>query len=192
MTIELIGNWYKGFAYDVHTLASVYLGTDEFGHNRFDSTYTDMGKLVHQLKYRGNKSAAGKIVDLLEKFKGIETYDAIIPAPSTKKSRPYQPVDEVAIELGKRTGVKVLIGLLNKKDGGKELKNIDNEDDRFEELRGLIVISKKIDISNKKILLLDDLYRSGATLTVATEILYKQGKVGKVSVLTMTKTRSSR
>jgi len=29
MTIEIEGNWDKGFAYDVHTLDSVYLGPAE-------------------------------------------------------------------------------------------------------------------------------------------------------------------
>jgi hypothetical protein len=30
MTIELKGNWKRGFAYDVHTLDSVYMGVDEW------------------------------------------------------------------------------------------------------------------------------------------------------------------
>lgn len=37
MSIELQGNWKKGFAYDVHTLASNYLGVDEQGHARWDN-----------------------------------------------------------------------------------------------------------------------------------------------------------
>lgn len=192
MTIAIAGNWAKGFAYDVHTLDSVYLGTDEFGHARFDTTYSEMGELVRQLKYRGDKTATTKIVDLLGKYKGIETYDAIIPAPSSKKGRPYQPVDEIALELGKRTGVLVLIGGFVKSGGGKELKNIDDYDERIEELKKTIGLSDKIDVVDKKVLLLDDLYRSGATLSVSVEILYEQGKADMVSVLTMTKTRSNR
>ena len=43
-----------------------------------------------------------------------------------------------------------------------------------------------------KILLVDDLYRSGTTLRVATDLLKTTGKAEKVSVLTMTKTRSNR
>jgi len=192
MTIKIAGNWVKGFAYDVHTLDSVYLGTDEFGHKRFDTTYSEMGELVRQLKYRGDKTATTRIVDLLGKFKGIETYDAIIPAPSSKKSRSYQPVDEIASELGKRMGVSVLIDGLVKVEGGKELKNMDDYDERVAELKKSITLSDKIDVVGKKVLLLDDLYRSGATLSVSTEILYDKGKADNVSVLTMTKTRSNR
>lgn len=192
MTIEIVGNWAKGFAYDVHTLDSVYLGADEFGHARFDTTYSEMGELVRQLKYRGDKTATTRIVDLLAKFNGIETYDAIIPAPSSKKNRPYQPVDEIALELGKRKGVPVLVGGLAKAEGGKELKNVDADDERIQELRKTITISDKINVAGKKLLLLDDLYRSGATLSVSIGILYEQGRADMVSVLTMTKTRRNR
>ena len=43
---------------------------------------------------------------------------------------------------------------------------------------------------NKNVLLLDDIYDSGATLTVATYLLYSCGQVKNVYVITMTKTRS--
>ena len=72
MAIKLEGNWDKGFAYDVHTLDSVYLGTDEFGHDQFKNTRSEMGELVFRLKYRYDKYTTKNIVDLLSKYKGIE------------------------------------------------------------------------------------------------------------------------
>lgn len=192
MTIEIIGNWKKGFAYDEHTLSSYYLGPDQFGHDRWETERTEMGELVYQLKNKNDKSAVGKIVDLLEKYKGIENFDAIIPVPSTKKNRAYQPVDEIAIELGKRNGVEVLVGLLTKETGGQELKNVDDPDKRKELLKDAISLSDDSDISGQNVLLLDDLYRSGSTLSVATDILLEKAKVESVSVLTMTKTRVKR
>ncbi|WP_180380065.1 ComF family protein [Campylobacter porcelli] len=45
---------------------------------------------------------------------------------------------------------------------------------------------------NKKILLIDDLFRSGATLNEITKTLYTQGEVDNVYVLCFTKTRSKR
>jgi competence protein ComFC len=47
MTIELNGNWDKGLAFDVHSLSSTYLGPNEFGHDQWDTTRTEMGALVH-------------------------------------------------------------------------------------------------------------------------------------------------
>lgn len=192
MTIRLEGNWHKGLAFDVHTLSSTYLGPDDFGHDRWENTRSQMGQLVYRLKYKNDKSAISEIVDLISsKIKGIEKFDYIIPIPSTNKNRPYQPVDEIAKELGRRKKVKVL-NALDKKAGGEELKNVDDPKERKKLLKSSIVISTDRDISGKKVLLLDDLFRSGATLSVATEILYKKAKVDSVSVLTMTKTRSNR
>lgn len=192
MTIEIKGNWRKGLAYDVHTLSSTYLGPDEYGHDRWDNTRSEMGQLVYQLKYKNDRSTIPKIVDLItKKIKGIEKFDLIIPIPSTNKNRSYQPVEEIAKELGRRKRVKVR-SLLTKKAGGAELKNIDDAREREELLKGRISTSGEHDISSQKVLLLDDLYRSGTTLSVATDVLYNDAKVDSVSVLTMTKTRSRR
>ena len=48
------------------------------------------------------------------------------------------------------------------------------------------------DLSGMNVLLLDDLYRSGSTLAVATDVLYDQADCNNVYVLVMTKTRSRR
>lgn len=193
MTIQLEGNWDSGLAYDIHTLASTYLGPDEYGHDQFDTTYTEMGGLINTLKYKHEKSVIPKIVSLLEKIKGIEEFDFIIPIPSTKKSRTFQPVDEIALALGKSKGVEVLTGFLQKRTGGTELKGVDDPEERKKLLKDAIYISpKNRDISGCAILLVDDLFRSGSTLAVATDILCQEAKADKVCVLTMTKTRSKR
>ncbi len=189
MTIEIKGNWRKGFAFDVHTLGSVYMGVDEFGHDRWDTTRTEMGELVYRLKYQNDISTIAKIVDLLGKYKGLETMDAIVPIPSTNKQRPIKPVCEIARELGKRVEVPVMLDVLEKSHGGKELKNVDDPDERKRLLQESLKLTGKHDLFGKNILLLDDLYRSGTTLTVASEILYIQAKVKDVFVLAMTKTR---
>jgi len=150
MTIEIKGNSKKGFAYDVHTLDSVYMGVDEYGHYRWDTTRSEMGELVYKLKYQADRSAIDKIVDLLlGKYKGLETMDAIIPIPSTKKQRTIQPVDEIAKEIGKRINVPVLIDALEKHPGGKELKNVNDPNERKEQLQTRISLTGKHDLSNK-------------------------------------------
>ncbi len=192
MSIELQGRWKKGFAHDVHTLSSVYMGVDEYGHDRWDTTRSEMGELVYQLKYQGNTSVIPRIIDLLGKYKGLETMDAIIPIPSTNKHRVSQPVYAIARELGARLGVPVIEDALEKSAGGLELKNVDDPDEREKVLREHMRLTDKHNLSGMNILLLDDLYRSGSTLKVATDILYDEASCKDVYVLTMTKTRSRR
>lgn len=192
MAIDLKGNWKKGFAFDVHTLDSTYLGVDELGRARWESERSEMGQLVYDLKYRNERAAVGKIVDLLDKMKGIETMDCIVPIPPTRPGRSVEPVTEIARELGRRTGVKVLDDILLKRPGGPELKDVDDPTERSALLRKSLILSKDSNVSGKNVLLVDDLYRSGATLSVATEILLRRGKALAVYVLTMTKTRSRR
>lgn len=191
MRYKLEGKWKKGLAFDIHTIASDYLGTDEFGHDRWDTTRSEMGELLYQLKYRDDKSSIEKIIELLKGIRGIESFDAIIPVPPSK-TRAYQPVHEIAKALGVQRGVEVLVGFLVKKVGGHEIKEINDPDKRRNILEGKIAVAGERDISGKKVLLVDDLYRSGATLNVATDILYQEANVDSVSVLTMTKTRSKR
>lgn len=192
MRYKLEGRWKKGLAFDIHTIASDYLGPDEYGHDRWDTTRSEMGELVYQLKYRSDKSAIEKIIDLLKGIGGIEKFDAIIPVPSTKRRRAFQPVDEIAKALGAQRDVEVLVGFLERKAGRQELKEINDPDKRKNILEGTIILASDRDFSGKKVLLVDDLYRSGATLNAATDILYEKANVDSVSVITMTKTRSKR
>ncbi|UJS23082.1 ComF family protein [Thiothrix winogradskyi] len=192
MTIELKGNWKRGFAYDVHTLDSVYMGVDEHGHDSWQTTRSEMGELLYRLKYQGDASVVGQIVDRLGKYKGLETMDAIIPVPSTNKQRKIQPVLAIAQALAQRINVPVLDNVLQKQTGGQELKNVDDPQARQALLKTSLTLNPNANLAGKNILLLDDLYRSGSTLTVATDILYQQAKVKNVFVLVMTKTRSKR
>ncbi|EIJ41185.1 putative amidophosphoribosyltransferase [Beggiatoa alba B18LD] len=188
MSIELKGNWKKGFAYDVHTLSSIYMGCDERGHEQWDTTRTEMGELIYQLKYQNNLAVIDKIIELLNIYKGLNTLDAIIPIPPSKQ-REIQPVYEIAKALSKKINVP-LQPVLNKHPIEQELKNIENPIERETLLYKSLFLHQDVMLSDKNVLLLDDLYRSGSTLRIATDILYKQAKVKNVFVLTMTKTRS--
>jgi competence protein ComFC len=192
MAITLEGNWKSGKAYDLHTVSSTHLGTDEFGHDRFDNTRSEMGELVYQLKYKQDQTKVDEIVRLLDSIKGIEGFDLIVPIPPTNKNRPIKPVEVIAAALGKKRGVPVVLDALTN-SGNEELKSVTDPVARNELLAEAIKLrGRKDQFKEKKILLVDDLYRSGSTLRVATDLLYKEGGASQVSVLTMTKTRSNR
>lgn len=191
MAESIEGNWAVGKAFDIHTVSSEYLGVDAGGRDRYDTKRSEMGQLVYELKYSQNQAAVTKIVNLLDRITGIEGFDALVPIPATNKKRAYQPVQLITAELGKRRKVSVLDDLLLN-SGDEELKGITDPVARLELLRKSLSLHEGERVKGKKVLLVDDLFRSGATLNVATEILVTQGGAGRVCVLTMTKTRSNR
>lgn len=188
--MKLVGNWDKGVAFDLHTISSVYLGVDQFGYDQFDTTRSEMGSLVHQLKYKGDDSVVPKIVELLDTVKGLETFDYLIPIPQTQK-RSHNPVRLITESLGEHRNVKVASDALSN-SGGTELKGVTDEILRRELLEKAIKLNKPERFIQKNVLLVDDLFRSGSTLARATSLLLEKGQADRVCVLTMTKTRNKR
>jgi predicted amidophosphoribosyltransferase len=189
---KLYGNWDTGFALDIHTLNSDYLGQDEHGHDKFKTVRSKMGELVYQLKYQENQSAVTEIVSIILSSGSFNKIEAIIPIPPSNLTRKYQPVFIIATELAEKLNKKVYLDALNKTIGSKELKNIEDIQEREQALKNSMSINLKYPLTNKTVLLLDDIYRSGATLRVATDLLKSKAGVKCVYVLTMTKTRSNR
>ena len=189
--IELPGPWTQGVAYDVHTLSSTYVGPDEHGHDRYDTTRSEMGELVYRLKYRQDASVLPGIIKLLDNVNGINQFDCIVPIPPTDKSRAWQPVNEIARALGARHNIPVLLDLLEKQPGGRALKDVTDPEERKTLLKDSLSIAANASVACRTVLLVDDLYRSGATLSAATELL-QAAQAKSVCVLTMTKTRSNR
>ena len=51
--VQVQGAWRLGWALDVHTTSSEFLGYDQNGHAQFNTTRSPLGELLYQLKYRG-------------------------------------------------------------------------------------------------------------------------------------------
>lgn len=72
-----------------------------------------------------------------------------------------------------------------------QLKNVYALDERLRLLEGLHTVDASA-TSGRKILLFDDLYRSGATMNSITTLLYEQGSASDVFALTIARTMSNR
>lgn len=181
------GAWAEGYALDLHSTGSTLLGHNEFGHPEFETHRTEMGELLYRLKYRGDASALEEILDTVERF--IRSWDVrfsrIVPVPPTAV-RKVQPLFQVADGLGAR--LQVPVKRIDKSSRNREqLKNVYDFDERRRLLEGAFVVSRSV-AEGERILLLDDLYRSGATLNAAAEALADAGAAA-VFVLALTKTR---
>lgn len=186
--IKLIGNWDEGYALDFHVVSSVYLGIDEYGHDQYDNKRSYIGELLYQYKYKNMRENIDKIMDLVKPFLGqyivSKSVDIIISAPSSNKNRKYQPAVEIAREIAKYLNILFIDKVLIKKTD-EQSKNMDKSQKK---ISGTIVAAKR---ANKpyNLLLVDDLYSTGATLKECVKVLKEDINCKNIIVLTMTKTR---
>jgi hypothetical protein len=60
--------WSGGFALDVHTLTSTFLGNDSAGRARFETIRSPLGELLYRLKYQRDQRTIGPIVESVVSF----------------------------------------------------------------------------------------------------------------------------
>lgn len=188
---RLRGPWDDGYALDIHTLSSTPVGYDSYGLLRFDTIYSPVGELLYRLKSKADPSVVPALVDAIAKFWAMfkpRSVDVIVPVPPTKQ-RKYPPVMLVATELSGRMKVPLCTDCIVKVKQTAQLKDLVEYDRRKAALDGAFAVATAR-TEGKSILLFDDLYRSGATVSVITNLLKNQGKAKTVRLLTLTRTRS--
>ncbi len=189
---EIHGRWRAGYALDFHTVSSHLLpdGT-------YDTERTEIGELVFQVKYRHDRSKIQSIAEIAAQFVREEFIvngdlvhrylNAIIPIPPSDTNRSFQPVTEIAAKIGILLNRPVHTHYLTKVKQTVLLKNLLDVESKQAEIQGAFVVQSQ-DLQRRWVLLFDDLYDSGTTLTEATNILYEQGSVRHAFVLTLTRT----
>ena len=111
----------------------------------------------------------------------------MVPVPFSK-NRDFQPVYEILIKVANLLKKPIDLQYIKKIGQTPELKSIDSIKGIQNTLKGKFDVSLKY--ANKNIFLFDDVYSSGSTLKEVTKTLYNKGKVHKVFVMTLTKTRT--
>jgi competence protein ComFC len=188
--IRIPGRWADGRALDFHTVRSTYLGHDEFGHPQFDTVRSPVGELLYRLKYRDDRSVVDEIAETAAAFvRGwLPPIDLVAPVPPSRE-RTTQPVLVVAAELAGRLAVP-LAQCIRRTRIVPQLKDVFDYDERWRLLEGLHEVDDGV-VRGKRVLLFDDLFRSGATMNSITAGLYEQAGASAVYALTLTRTRST-
>lgn len=185
---QLRGPWNAGWALNKHMLRSTYLGDDEHGHPRFDSVRTDVGEATYQLKYRQDWGQAEHLAEalLVHVVPKFATIGFIVPMPaSTIRAR--QPVTEVAQALGALAGIPVFPDLLRKASNGKSLKDLHTKEEKIEAIGDSFTVHDVIQGNGPwNVLVVDDLFHTGASMEAACTALRKYPKVKGVYVAALT------
>jgi len=186
--ITLSGNWDEGFALDNHVISSIPIGEDVYGHMQFDTTRSEMGELLFHFKYRNKYDNLQPIISLAKPFlmgwNALKIINSVLPVPSAT-DRLYQPAFEIAREIANIMGVVYFETVLQKIS---PVKAKDLAANQKQLISGTIVKTQE---AKKKhdMLLVDDLYQTGSTLTECVNVLRQDPNIGKIYVLTMTKTK---
>ena len=185
---EISGNWAKGYSLDKHTLKSEFIGNNSAGHPMFNNTRSEAGEALYKLKYQeGHPQAQLLALQMVESLcPNFEAIGFIVPMPASKV-RPWQPVTEIALEIGKALNKPVFQNILSKAPTGQSLKDLGSKDERIKALAGKIMLNDEITSVGKwNVLLVDDRYETGASVEAACAALQGYGKVNKIYVATVT------
>ena len=185
--IEITGNWDKGFVLDKYVLTSIPKGENVYGHMEYDTERTELGELIFQLKYRNKYENIDTILAIikpfLDRFTELQEVDIIIPVPASK-DRDFQPVDELARAIAGYLHVSFTNEVLGK-NTTLQSKNMDRTEKNLE---GSIVAKIRATRPHT-ILLIDDLFSTGKTLSECVSVLRADPLLKRIFVLAMTKTR---
>ncbi len=188
---KLESSWNLGYALHKHTLSSVCIGDDEWGNPRFETTRSEPGEALYQLKYRNDWDqveplAAHVQTTLLPLFGKI---GLIVPMPaSTVRSK--QPVNELAYALDRLTRIPVFDNMVLKAPAppsSAPLKDMHTRQEKDAALAGRFSINQCIMKEGRwNALILDDLFDTGATMDAACRALRTYRKIQNVYAAAIT------
>jgi len=187
------GPWDEGFSLDVHTVDSQYIGDDEYGRPQFETTRSPIGELLYRFKYRADKSVAEDLCEAAADFVKARkwTPTIVVPVPPSRPGPHFQPVPALAQGIAKLLGCVACDDCIAKVKETPELKEVYDYSQRLEYLKHAYAI-KTDRTRDQTVLLVDDLYRSGATIEAVTTAFRSDGNIRRIFALTITRTRSNR
>ena len=184
--IYIDGPWESGIALGMHIVRSVAIGENEFGHMQFDNTYSEVGQLMHNFKSKQNDEAGRELalfaLAILKKHRAQFDVVAAVPS-STEKTVTARLAQWLSDDLGVVDGSNEITT-----SNHRQVKNI-HLDERKTVLAKATKVTPKA-FRGQRVLVVDDMLDSGATLATVVEAVQTVGQATKVSVLACTKTKN--
>lgn len=155
-------------------------------HKNFDycvcvAKLCDSGKdLIYKLKYGKQPFVAGAIAQLMvEKFREVvvDKFDLVVYVPITRakmRERGFCQTELIARVLAKELGFPLRENLILRVRDNKEQTEL-NKEERRKNLEDAFVIDDSVDLSGKSVLIVDDVYTTGATMQSITKLLRGKG-----------------
>ena len=150
-------------------------------------------KVIHLLKYRHRKSLAEPLARMLasslRQERRFDAMEAILPVPLhavKARSRGYNQSELIAAHLARRTGLRLLKGTLRRTRNTPSQSGLGLAR-REINVRGAFGVKDRQTISGKRLILVDDVLTTGATVDACVEVLLQAG-AEEVCVLTVART----
>jgi predicted amidophosphoribosyltransferase len=149
--------------------------------------------LIRTIKYRPSISlariAGGLLRDAAPHLFDQSDWDVIIPVPSshaTFRRRLFHPCAELARPLAHASAIPLVHGLRH--DSRRAPQASLPHQERLRRLGSLFTLTKRCNPRGKRVLLIEDVITTGATISAAAALLRRSG-VSRVDVLALARTR---
>lgn len=152
-----------------------------------------VGTAITLLKDQDKTIMADPLADLMfNSMSGlldVQDYDYIIPVPIHKKKmrkRGYNQMELIGRRLSTKTGIPLELRCLVKSVNTPPQRGLDAKD-RQKNIKDSFEVSDRSKIEGKRILLIDDVMTTGATVSECARVLLKDGKVKYTDIYVLTR-----
>lgn len=150
-------------------------------------------EVLHAFKFNGRKDVGRHLVSLVRKkiLSFSDTFDCIVPIPVSKrrlKERGFNQSFIISEEIARMTDKPLYHAVLYKIKDTKDQYTLSREE-RKKNIKGVFAVYDKSSIEGKRVLLVDDLFTTGATAQHASKILM-QSNTREVVLFALARTSS--
>ena len=147
---------------------------------------------IHQLKFGSQTEWAPPLVELLETAYagwGLPAPDLIVPVPLHPKrlgQRGFNQSGLLADELGRKLNTPVSFNVIKRKNQTQPQTRL-NREQRLKNVKGAFEVADVQRVRDRRVLLVDDVFTTGTTLSECARTLKRKGGASEVHAITVTR-----